>query len=128
MDVRERIRELYRLGDSTKAIRRATGVSISAIRAAIADLPRRRPRLTETQLRLIACSVEPVRAVARRAHCSKSAVWHVRTNLARAADADETDDDDAAAIMFEQLRKPRRCPRHGLRSVWPCVECAAEYE
>lgn len=25
-----------------------------------------------------------------------------------------------------QQKKPRRCPRHGLVTLWPCVACAAE--
>lgn len=81
-----------------------------------------RPRISSQQREFIRNATGTVREIAAIVGVGKSTVHYHRTkDFHSDADADED-----LAVQFETLQQPRRCSRHGLTSVWPCVRCVAE--
>ncbi|TWU66433.1 helix-turn-helix domain-containing protein [Crateriforma conspicua] len=63
----------------------------------------------------------PIRAIAIRMGRSKTAVGvHVRRRF------EKVQDEGGTEVKPKMLKVPRRCPRHGLVRMWPCVACAAD--
>lgn len=62
-----------------------------------------------------------LRAIAREMGIGKSTVW-VWAQRRLEAVADQ----GGVVVRPVRVRRPRRCPRHGLLTLWPCVACAAE--
>lgn len=63
----------------------------------------------------------PIRTIAARIGKSKSAVGNVsRRQYLKVADQGGT------VARPEMLKTPKRCPRHGLMRLWPCVACLAD--
>lgn len=62
-----------------------------------------------------------VRVTARQLGLSKTAVG--RLSRARFL---KVQDQGGTEVRPQELKKPRRCPRHGLVRIWPCVACAAD--
>jgi transposase len=63
----------------------------------------------------------PIRAVAARLGISKTTAgrWSRARFLA-------VQDSGGQTVRPQQLKTPKRCPRHGLVLLWPCVACAAD--
>ncbi|TWU15978.1 helix-turn-helix domain-containing protein [Allorhodopirellula heiligendammensis] len=63
----------------------------------------------------------PIRTIATRIGKSKSAVGNVtRRQFLKVQDQGGT------VARPELLKAPKRCPRHGLMRLWPCVACLAD--
>jgi len=62
-----------------------------------------------------------VRLTARELGLSKTAVG--RWSRARFL---KVQDQGGTEVRPVELKTPRRCPRHGLVRIWPCVACAAD--
>ena len=118
------IRSLYISGATRKRIRRETAATNSEICRAVADLPRRRHRLTREQIAFIQECNGTVREVAAQLGVGKSSVFYWRQKVYDAwMLEDETPDD--STVEFLKLDVPRQCSRHGRIAVWPCVQCMA---
>jgi hypothetical protein len=86
----------------------------------------RTKRLTPEQIATIQACVGSLRSVARELGVGKSTVDYHRQKVYDAWAAQESDEPEPfPTIEFVQLAKPRRCPKHGLVSVWPCVVCSS---
>lgn len=62
-----------------------------------------------------------VRLTAQELGLSKTAVG--RWSRARFL---KVQDQGGTEVRPQELKSPRRCPRHGLVRIWPCVACAAD--
>lgn len=91
---------------------------------AATDRRNNRRRASPEQIALIQRCEGSCREVSRALGIGKTTVWRYRQSVYDAILADEPNDDEAA-IGFEQLETPRRCSKHGLTRVWPCVQCMA---
>ena len=88
---------------------------------------RKNKRLTAQQIATIQECVGSLRAVAKELGVSKSAVDHHRQKVYNRWSAEELDEPELyPTIDFVELAKPRRCPKHGLVRVWPCVICSSK--
>lgn len=88
-----------------------------------------RRHLTPSEIAVIQRCEGSLRSVARELGVGKSTVDYHRQKVYDAWSADEPDaPDEWATIDFETLKKPRRCPTHGLVRVWPCVICSSKGE
>lgn len=63
----------------------------------------------------------PIRKIATQMGIGKSTVG--RWSRARFL---KVQDEGGKAVRPAELKTPKRCPRHGLMRLWPCVACAAE--
>lgn len=63
----------------------------------------------------------PIRTIATQMGIGKSTVG--RWSRARFL---KVQDEGGKAVRPENLKTPKRCPRHGLLRIWPCVACAAD--
>lgn len=87
--------------------------------------PQRSRQLTDAEKKEITRLREleglPIRAIAIRTGIAKSTVGDVtRRRFLAVADQGGT------VARPEMLKVPRRCPRHGLMRLWPCVACQAD--
>lgn len=92
------------------------------------DRRRNRRRATLEQIEQIQQCEGSCRAVAKALSIGKTTVWRYRQAVFDAWMAEDDTAEDEAAIGFKQLETPRRCSKHGMTRVWPCVQCAAAGE
>lgn len=69
--------------------------------------------------RLLMSSDLSHKEIAERVGCSKHSVW------LRAEEMRKKQTDKAGDFQPKQSNVAKRCPVHGLVTVWPCVACAA---
>jgi hypothetical protein len=92
----------------------------------MATRPTKTKRLTPQQIGYIQRCEGSLRTVAAKLGVGKSTVDYHRQKVYDAWTAQESDEpDQGPTIDFVPLAKPRRCPQHGLVSVWPCVICSS---
>jgi hypothetical protein len=107
------------LGATLRETQAATGFALSFLYKLDAHRRRRGPNLTAAEQRnierLLRRGKMTQRAIARR---SKRALGTVN-NVARRAEL------RSGRKRFKRLRRPVRCPKHGLIHLWPCVACEA---
>jgi hypothetical protein len=86
-----------------------------------------RRQLTPNEIAVIQRCEGSLRSVARVLGVGKSTVDYHRQKVYDAWSAVEPDTpDEWATIDFKKLKEPRRCPKHGLVNVWPCVICSSQ--
>lgn len=106
-------------GETMRATRAATGVSLYSLYHLRAHIRFRGAALTPRERqnieRLLRQGKMTQRAIARRSNRALGTV----NNVARRAEL------RSGRKRFKRLRRPVRCPKHGLIYLWPCVACEA---
>jgi transposase-like protein len=72
-------------------------------------------------IRLVERQGLPIKRAAAKAGVGRMQAWRLIQNHRDQLLAEATED-----LVPKKLAEPRRCPRHGLVRLWPCVACAAE--
>lgn len=91
----------------------------------MATRPTKTKRLTPQQIGYIQRCEGSLRTVAAKLGVGKSTVDYHRQKVYDAWAQESDEPDPGPTIDFVPLAKPRRCPQHGLVSVWPCVICSS---
>lgn len=108
-------------GATLRAVMAATGISVYSLFLLGAHGRRRGPNLSPREKqnieRLLRTGRLSQRAIGRRVRRAASTV----NRIARIAELRRT-----GGRRFRRLRRPAKCPRHGLVKFWPCVICAAK--
>lgn len=75
-----------------------------------------------TIIRLVEVDGLSIKRAATAAGVGRMQAWRL-IQRRRERQLQQGTDDDFEPVS---LKQPRRCPRHGMVTLWPCVACAAE--
>lgn len=117
------LRELHSQGEPLATIAERLNCSVATVsQFALMNGLRRKQTLTDDQKQEIQklADAYPVREIARRVQCSRSQAGHY-VIFWREREAKRRGE-----LSTRRLNTPRKCPKHGRITIWPCVACAAE--
>ncbi len=117
------LRDLHCRGETLAKIADRLNCSVATVsQVAVVNGLRRKQTLSEEQKSEIQklADAYPVREIARLVQCSRSQAgyyviyWREREAKRR------------GELSTRRLNTPKKCPKHGRITIWPCVACAAE--
>ncbi len=117
------LRDLHSRGESLATIADRLNCSVATVsQVALVNGLRRKQTLTDEQKSEIQklADAYPVREIARLVRCSRSQAGHYVIYWR------EREAKRRGELSTRRLNTPRKCPKHGRITIWPCVACAAE--